>query len=189
MARQDLAFRQQAEAAFEFLRSEFGFRLLTATDTFLRYETDQVFVNVYHGRSSYELRFEIGLLVAPESKYYPEEVAALAGATEATYFQASTADRVSMLLPRLADVLHRHCSNLLTGDPTEFDKLQDVRNRLADADHRKYQLISAREKADMAWKRRDYRAVVEALNIIDRDMSPAECRKLQYALEKLGQIQ
>ena len=189
MARQDLAFHQTAEAAFEFLRSEFGFRLLTATDTFLRYETDQVFVNVYHGRSSFELRFEIGLLAAPESKYYPEEVAALAETTEATYFQASSTDRVSQFLPRLAGVLHRHCSKLLTGDRSEFDKLEHVRNRLSDAIQRKYQLIGAREKADVAWKRRDYRALVEALNMIGQDMSPAQCRKLQYALEKLGQIQ
>lgn len=54
---------------------------------------------------------------------------------------------------------------------------------------KKYFLSAVREKADLAWRRRDYPALVEALDAIDRDMSPAGRWKLQYALPKLGRIQ
>lgn len=71
--RQMLQFMRVAQAAFEFLCVEFGFRLVRADESYLRYETDKVFVNVYRGRSSYSVRFEIGLSTADEIRYYPEK--------------------------------------------------------------------------------------------------------------------
>lgn len=184
--RRALGFRETAEAAFVFLH-ELGFRMVVSDETYLRYESDKVFVNIYHGRSSFALSFEIGLLVAPGSQYYPEEVAALGGAEGETFFQASTPDRVRKYLVRLSDLLRRHGSRLLTGDEAEFKRLQEVRDRTATTVTRGYFLSAMREKSDAAWKRRDYRAVVEALSEIGPDMSAAERRKLQYAIGKIGQ--
>lgn len=187
--RDSLAFRREAEAAFEFLRRELGLRLTTAEETFLRYESDAVFVNVYHGRSSYELRFEIGLLANPQSKYYPEELVALRGVGDEAFFQASSAERVKQYVPRLAGLLRTYAGALLAGDQAEFERLQEVRDRLATAVTHRYFASGMREKADVAWKRGDYAALVDALSAISNDLSPAEERKLAFALEKLGRVQ
>lgn len=184
-SRQALGFCEIARAAFDFLRTEYHFRLVTAEHTFLRYESGAVFVNVYHGRLSYELRFEIGLLRAPESKYTPEEFAVLYNVPGSVYFQASTPDRVRRFTPELADLLRRHGGMLLAGNAAEFGRLQEVSRRLSASTTRGYFLGDMRRKADKAWKQRDYPALVEALTAIGSDRRPSEERKLEYALQQL----
>lgn len=176
--RGEIRFRREAERAFEFLVEEFGFRTVEATDTLVRFETDNVFVNVYHGRRSYELRFEIGLL-SSDSKYYPEEVVALHGLTTPVYFQASTRERVAEFLPQLAGILRCNGRPLLEGDRSEFERLQSVRLRQAERDEQRQLLTTARERAAAAWKRRDYQAVIDALGCIDHHLTRSEQMKLR----------
>jgi hypothetical protein len=54
-----LGFPQAVRDAFRFLQT-FGFKEVGADDTIVRYATERVFLNIYHGRSSYELGIEIG---------------------------------------------------------------------------------------------------------------------------------
>src|SRR5262245_56371958 len=59
--RRPLGFARAAEEAFRFL-SDHGFRLQGSDVTILRYVSEGVFLNVYQGRSSYELGVEVGPL-------------------------------------------------------------------------------------------------------------------------------
>lgn len=178
-------FRREVVRAFDFLRSDCGSQSVDSRDTFIRYENQIVFVNVYRGRSSFALRFEIGLMAAPESKYYPEEVAQFAGATESVFFQASTPGRVREYVQKLAEFLRRYGGTLLAGDATAFAELQEVRDRMATDVTNGYRLSAMRENAARAWNCRDYSGLVDALNGIGANRSPAEQRKLEYALSKL----
>lgn len=45
---------------FHFLINDYKFKRLEANRTFVRYESKYIFVNIYHGRRSYELGVEIG---------------------------------------------------------------------------------------------------------------------------------
>lgn len=186
--RRNLAFRRHAEAAFAFLCDEMAYSLVNADDTFLRYESDVVFINVYHGISSYAIRFEIGLRATPDVKYYPEEVVAMSGSVEESDFQGSTPQRVAEYVPRLASLLRRHGSSLLRGDSAEFERLDEVRNRLSTAVTDGYRISLLRERADRAWQHRNYPELIEVLLAIGESMSPAERKKLQYALEKTGRL-
>ncbi|MGH8590336.1 MAG: hypothetical protein ACREXX_13715, partial [Gammaproteobacteria bacterium] len=59
--RAELRFVEEAQTAFHFLVEELGFRLVKCEPpTFVRYESNKLFVNVYHGRLSYEIDVEIG---------------------------------------------------------------------------------------------------------------------------------
>lgn len=61
--RSQLRFEEAAISAFAFLTSErYGFRCVVSESTIVRYESDTVGVTIYHGRSSYEIGCEIGLL-------------------------------------------------------------------------------------------------------------------------------
>lgn len=188
-ARRALRFREHAEIAFAFLLREFRFRLVASEDTFLQYENETVFVNVYHGRRSFELQFEIGLLARLESKYYPEEVASFYGAQGETFFQASTPDRVARYVPQLADLLESHCSRLLSGDAVEFENLQQMRQKMSADARKREHLTEVRERADRAWKQRDYPAVLQEYTAIEPDLTLSEQKKLLYAMKKLGRIQ
>jgi hypothetical protein len=58
--RAGLGFREAAISAFAFLVEDFAFSCVQQQVTFIRYESNLVFVNVYHGRASFELNVEIG---------------------------------------------------------------------------------------------------------------------------------
>lgn len=131
------------------------------------------------------MSFEVGLLNAPDSKYYPEEMAALRHSSEEVYFQASTPERVKLYAPRLAGLLRRHGTELLKGDATEFARLQYMRESRSAVLVRRDLLSTARSDASAAWQRRDYGALIEAFNAIGEDLSPAEQMKLEYASKKL----
>lgn len=52
-------------SSFDFLRA-YGLKPVEEDVTFVRYESDAMFVNVYHGRGSFEIGVEIGRLDRPE---------------------------------------------------------------------------------------------------------------------------
>ena len=58
--RASLGFLEAATSEFMFLVEEFAFSCVKRDVTFVRYESKNVFVNIYHGRSSFELNVEIG---------------------------------------------------------------------------------------------------------------------------------
>ena len=77
-----LGFSEAVQSAFGFLQQDYGFRCVEAGPTFVRYESDLAFVNLYHGRASYELGFEVGrrpdVRGQPESHYTMAEILQLA---------------------------------------------------------------------------------------------------------------
>jgi len=79
---------------------------------FVRYESSTVFVNLYHGRASYELGFEIGRLDDGTGKEEPpyslNMIMELMHAQEERFFQASTAERVKKFVAELADLVRTY---------------------------------------------------------------------------------
>jgi hypothetical protein len=59
-------FQDSAKRAFEFLR-DFGYELVHSEPTMIRYEGDQRYVQIYHGRRSYELGVDFGRTDEPEN--------------------------------------------------------------------------------------------------------------------------
>ena len=60
--RMQLGFSLEVLSAFQFLTQDYGFKCVKNDVTFVRYESESTFVNIYHGRRSYELGVEIGKL-------------------------------------------------------------------------------------------------------------------------------
>ena len=63
--RWQLVFKDAVLSNFGFLRA-YGLKHVEEDVTFVRYESDAVFTNVYHGRGSFEIGVEIGRLDRPE---------------------------------------------------------------------------------------------------------------------------
>jgi len=87
--RWQLGFQDSVLSSFDFL-STYGLRPVEESATFVRYESSSVFVNVYHGRASFEIGVEIGRRDRPE-KYGLDYIVSWAGkrAWEAEMLTAS----------------------------------------------------------------------------------------------------
>jgi hypothetical protein len=201
-----LGFTEAVIAHFGFLE-ERGFRCVKVDPTLVRYESERVFVNVYHGRSSYELVVEIG-----HSAYKPPpmesvkhsegyvgrpnsedmftvwDIARYAGApnvSETTSLQASTADQVQSFVPKLAELVQRYGGPALEGDADFLEQVRRHRSEESRRLRRRDELRQARSYAVDAWRRSDYKEVVRLLEAFQSELTASEVKKLTYARERL----
>jgi hypothetical protein len=193
-----LGFADAAQAEFGFLL-RLGFRLVELTDTICRYQSDRRLVRVFHGRGSYELGVEIGRWIEvggqPREQAFPlpDVVTQLAGsaASEQQGTAATTAEAVSRVLRRLADQTREIAGEMLTGGDDLFDRLSAANAARGQAEQDQLRAQHLRERADDAWRRKDFDAVITAYTEIDREMDTVELRtserrRLDYALRSTG---
>jgi hypothetical protein len=179
-------------SAFEFLR-EYGFERVVAQPTFVRFESQAGFVNVFHGRSSYELGVEVGrwsnLHGSPvEEKFSLRDVIELTGkADEAGLRPLATTEPATLgrFVRILAEWTQTYARPALAGDKGFFNELgarSAERWRERQDEDRAAEL---RAEADDAWRRRDYSAVVQAYTALDElpaiSLSRSEQGRLDYA--------
>ena len=122
-----LGFKEAVSANFKFLR-KFGFHRARAEATFIRYETvrfltkKRLFVNVYHGRGSYEMGVQIGPIDHEEQAVTVAEIVRAAGAEEIegfgqhTMFQVSSRKAVQEFVPKLAQLVRKYGEPFLRGN-------------------------------------------------------------------------
>lgn len=197
--RSQLRFEEAVISAFAFLTTPaYGFKCAASDVTLVRYESADVFVNIYHGRSSYELGCEIGLRVGrdgtalghgaeeehPEEGFTIWEIARLAGAAgidDRTFLQASTAERVEQLVSQLAQLVRTHAVSALRGDPTYYASLRQARTNWFENYMIDSRLERARADVARAWQGKNYAEVVRLFEPLGDELTPAESKKLEYA--------
>lgn len=183
--RSALGFSELVQSAFEMVALEHGLRLVEALETLVRYESERIFLNIYHGRRSYEIGVEVGLLSDGGDERYrlPDVLAAILGPDHAhrTYLQASSPEALATCVRESAALVEQYYAPLLEGIPEVWDK---VAASTAEAS-RQYtkQVVQqpVREAADSAWKRKDYRKVIDLYTSIIEDLSATERKRLGYA--------
>lgn len=183
--RQKLGFKEAVISSFAFLRS-YGLRPVQQDVTFVRYESVTVFLNVYHGRGSYEIGVEIGRLDGPE-KYALGYIVSWAGKWEHegfgkhTMFQVSSREGVQEFVPKVAELVRKYGEPFLRGETAFYDKLREA-NRRASLEFTKQQMIEGiRKKAEAAWHEKDYTQVAELYGRMRDELSEVESRRLNYA--------
>jgi hypothetical protein len=185
-SRATLGFAEVAQEALHFL-SDYGFRLQSSDATIVRYASERVFVNVYHGRSSYELGLEVGSISRQRGDaagYSMSELIRLNNHEEAECFRnfmATTPVEVKLGVQKLAEQLLRYGDRALRGDDLVFDALEQQRQKWAStfAADVAYRQISP--KAAEAFRQREYRKAAELFESIRGELTPAELKKLEYA--------
>jgi len=184
--RAELGFVEAAQAAFSFLVEDRGFRLVRLEPpTFLRYESDTIFVNIYHGRQSYELNVEIGRIADPMGRSYrlPEVLGALFGWDDRrrTYFQASSSPVVRRCIETIADLVTRHYQQVLMGDREALDRIAAHTAEKAHMLEKEAVQRRVRGAAEKAWRAKNYAKVRELYESIRDDLSLVERKRLEYA--------
>lgn len=188
--RSDLRFVETVQDAFRFLVEDFDFRLARVEPpTFVRYESATMFLNVYHGRRSYEINLEIGGRDDPVGRSYrlPDVLSALLEPDDRrqTFFQASNPQAVRWCVQAVAELVARYCAQLLNGDMATLAQVASHHSEAARDLTRNVVQRPVREAAERAWHAKDYAKVRELYESMGDGLSPLERKRLEYAEKRL----
>lgn len=158
--RRDLRFAESVDKCFRYLL-ERGFVRVACEPTFVRFESRHIFLNVYHGRQSYEIGLELGEMGVGgrDASYSMSELMRLCCSKEAAGyrdFAARSPDGVAEGVRRLA-LRFRRCIEsgaLTTADL--FVRLQGIREKRTQEYAAELNLKRARQVLETAWRERDY---------------------------------
>jgi len=158
----------------------------------MRLERSNRFVDVFHGRTSYELGLEIGRHVrvgneTVEQKFHIQDVLSLF-APEVRYrsLTATTREQVARFLDILEAWTGRISNELLRGEDEFFDQLSEQAVRYSTEFLDGVRAERLRSQAADAWRRMDLASVIMAYEEIDSELQTAHLRaseieRLRYA--------
>jgi len=184
--RATLAFAEAVCSEFGFLPRH-QFRCVRTEPTLVRYESDKIFVNIYHGRSSYELGIEVGPLesgVELDMGYSLSALIRLVAPEEAAAYRsfvATTPKNVQIGVKLLSEKFKGYGWDLLCGDPDIFTKLKTQRAQLSETFAMEVLARQVRPKAEAAFRSKDYGEAIRLYDSIRNQLTPVELKKLDYA--------
>jgi hypothetical protein len=186
--REAFNFVREVRSAFGFLHA-LSFATTVESATFVRYEAASVFVNVFHGRGSYELGVEIGHRVDVDGQFVDEkfglgDLVALSDAVEETDFRTyATTDpaRLPEFLARLAEWTRYYGRAALTGEPAVFELLRAAGLDRSVATQDASRATQLRATADAAWRAREYARVIDSYNEMISELRTVELRQSELA--------
>jgi len=187
--RRSPCFAESVESSFGFLAG-YGFRRVQTEATFVRYESPELHVNIYHGRRSYELHLEFGPrtgLPSGEPSYYMAEILDLVNPDERARYRpwaTHTVHGVAEGVRELASLFRQALEHGMMSEPRLFERLQEKRAEWRERFALDVELTHARERVDAAWHAKDYAKVVELLEPLRQHLSPSELAKLEYAKKR-----
>jgi hypothetical protein len=188
--RGQLGFKDVVLFNFKFL-GEFGLRPVDEKVTLVRYESSGIFVNVYHGRASFELGVEIGRLREPEARLSIFDVVRWAGAEKAegfgqhVMFQVSSREGVQEFVPKLAALVKKYATPFLQGDEDAYRTALESRAKRYADEVKEGNLRALRSKADAAWQAKDYVQVVALYGPLRDGLTEVDAKKLAYAEQQV----
>ena len=185
-----MRFVEAVNKYFLFLKSTYNFKVLTINDSYIRFESARVFINIQidSGRT-----FEISITLGELSKKYEnserafglDEILRMQKVNENTYILATSIDAIDSSAERLSFLLQKHCKEFLKGSELEFMRLSKYRDSQCTAYEERVYLEQKRKEAELAWKNKNFQSVVDAYLSIENHLSPAEVKKLSYSKTKL----
>lgn len=178
-----LNFAETATRAFAFL-ADTGFTQVEAEPTIVRYRRGDILVDVYHGRQSYELGFEIGR----GGTRYSMSVLIRADDAEAAKryrnYAATTQAGVAEGLAQLAALARQYGTRALQGDTEFFAMLEQRRKSWASEYALEVLAGQLRPKAEQAFRHGRFQEAAKLLERIRPLLAPAELKKLAIAKDR-----
>lgn len=198
--REKLRFAESVSQSFRFLVEDYGFKVTEIKSTFVRYEKDDLFVKVFHGRGSYEMGVEIGHRVEHEGQIVEEEfqiwevIKLDHDLKDAGYGSYATNDAtvIARFAEELAGFVCLYAVPMLEGDSEMFLRLRKEQALEGKKWRENMQAQRLRQQAEEAFKKRDYAATEQAYSEILRELDTiqlkaSELKRLEIARRHLGQ--
>jgi hypothetical protein len=183
VGRTRLRFPVVVEAKFAFLVG-LGFSMVESQATLVRYQKDDLVVDVYHGRQSYELGVNVG---CGDELFSMSELIRMSDATAAEKYRnvaATSVATVESAVEQLAALLRRYGNHAVRDDHEFFAGLRRQRQSVAktlELDSLAHQI---RPKAEAAFGQGRYREAAELYERIVECLSVAEKAKLALSRKR-----
>jgi hypothetical protein len=187
--REAFAFVAVVESAFSFLVEDYGFRMVGTDVTLVRFAADKMFLNVYHGRQSYEIGVEVGRPASAYRYRLPEVLGALLGESgqqDAYYLQSSSREGLRRCVEAAARLVKAHYGPVLSGNPDVLERIGALTTRRNEEYTRRVVQQPIRDAAHRAWLAKDFAMVARCYGSIREDLSPPERRRLTYAEKQIS---
>ena len=181
--RSRLGFAETVRREFAFL-ADFDFYEVESSPTIVRYRKDDLNLNVYHGRQSYEIGLQIGRGGEQISMEQLIRVSDPAGWENYRVLAAANPEGVVSGVTRLAELARLYGERALRGDPEFFAEVRRQRKLWIDAFALDVIESQTRPKAEAAFREGRYREAVELYERIATRLSPAERAKLAVARKR-----
>lgn len=188
----DIGLQTQAERHLGFLVAEKGYRCTASTPYRVRFDSPTTFIElVFDGNRSYELGLLIGKAGSESSGNPPfsiDEILRLRHAPEAKRFslvQVTSSETLASFVAQLAQMLQTYGGDFVSGNEKSFAELAEQRQREIKTYALERDLRMARVALEAAWQKKDYGAVVKALNPLRAALTATEVGKLEFAETKL----
>lgn len=183
--RSSLNFEEKVRRAFAFLR-ELGFSEIEALPTLVRYQKGDVEVDVYHGRQS----FEIGAGVSGfGTRYAMSEIIRAVDLNVAKHYRyaaTTTPEGINAALEELSSLMKQHGREAIEGNPKFFSMLENQRKLWSEEYALDVLSEQLRQKADEAFRQKDYAKAADLYSRIRKRLSPAELKKFSLAEKRRG---
>lgn len=166
--------------------SGLGFSEFESLPTLVRYRKDDVEVDVYHGRQSYEIAAGISYF---GTRYEFGDIIRAVDPTVAQQYrhaQASTPEGVVAGLKELTLLMKHYGTAALRGDPLFFTELEKKKKIWVDDYWLDMLAGQLRPKAEEAFRCGDYISAADLYGRIRTRLSPAEMNKLTISEEHTG---
>lgn len=182
-----LNFFEEVKKNFAFLESKYDFMIAESLPTYVRYESPKMFINIYHGRISYEIGLEFGRLDSEKNQKDCYSLWALINlfnentAKKYRLFAARTSELVKKGVAELSQLFKQYENFIFIDGETVFDKLLLQREQLGKEYEKEVYTYQVRSKVEVAFKAKNFSEVVRLYeSILDR-LTPLEIKKLEYA--------
>ncbi|MFZ2405695.1 MAG: hypothetical protein WAW41_11195 [Methylobacter sp.] len=181
--RSNLKFEEKVRKNFTFLK-DLGFSEVEALPTLMRYRNDDIEVDVYHGRQSYEIGAGV---TAFGNRYELSEIIRVSDAEVAKQFRrfsSTTPGGLAQGLEKLSALMNHYARAALGGDQQFFSVLEKQRKLWSEEFALDVLAKKLRPQANEAFRHGDYSTAADLYSrILDR-LSPAEIEKMNFAIRK-----
>ena len=187
--REQLEFIENATEAFHFLETEYGYRLTHEDPTLVTYESRRLEVRIRHGLLSYEIEFSIGHRSGLSQWRYalPEILIGLVpGYDENAFYQTTDKELLRQSLASIAEMIQMHAGPLLRGDDDAVRLVEAAHRQGMDRKAEYYGVRPVKERAHVAWQKKDYERVVALYASMESHLSSLEKRQYDYAKKQIG---
>jgi hypothetical protein len=178
-----LNFANTVAQRFAFL-TDFGFSEIESLPTIVRYGKGKLELNVYYGRQSFEVGFQIGHAGKQYSMSEIIRVTDPAAADQYRNAAATTPAELVSAVDRLAGLVSRYGERALRDDPAFFTELNRQLKSWSEAYALEVLAQQLRPKAEAAFREGRYGEAAELYGRIHAQLSPAELKKLDIARQR-----
>jgi hypothetical protein len=180
-------FEMAASDSFRYLEQRYGFVRSTLRPSvniiILRYENASIYVNAMYGPPAYEAEMSFGRRdIDDVPGGYSFEVGDLIQLETCRDWQSkSVSGGIEEQVAWLASMLEGCGQKCLVGDQSVYSEMKERRDRLAAEWRRQEEAAALSRSIDAAWRRKDYKKIVELCADYGGALGALEEGRLRYA--------